>query len=81
MAGIDLRLAEVAVQSESITVGAGTLEPSLDMRNAEIFRRTLLSRDDQIFDALAAGINAGQHEGRGKSVEIRRFGFNLDMAA
>jgi hypothetical protein len=48
------------------------------MRNAEIFRRTLLSRDDQIFDALAAGINAGQHEGRGKSVEIRRFGFNLD---
>jgi hypothetical protein len=78
MAGIDLRFAEVAVQTESITVGAGTLEPSLDMRNAEIFRRTLLSRDDQIFDALAAGINAGQHEGGGKSIEIRRFGFNLD---
>src|SRR5205807_208801 len=44
MAGIDLRFAEIAVQIESITVGAGTLEPSLDMRNAEIFRRTLLSR-------------------------------------
>ena len=24
------------------------------------------------------GINAGQHEGGGKSLEIRRFGFNLD---
>lgn len=36
------------------------------------------SRDDQIFDTLAAGINAGQHEGGGKSLEIRRFGFNLD---
>ena len=27
---------------------------------------------------LDGGINAGQHEGGGKSVEIRRFGFNLD---
>ena len=27
---------------------------------------------------LNAGINAGQHEGGGKSLEIRRFGFNLD---
>ena len=27
---------------------------------------------------LGAGINAGQHEGGGKSLEIRRFGFNLD---
>lgn len=27
---------------------------------------------------LDAGINAGQHEGGGKSLEIRRFGFNLD---
>jgi len=29
-------------------------------------------------ETLAAGINAGQHEGGGKSLEIRRFGFNLD---
>ena len=27
---------------------------------------------------LDAGINAGHHEGGGKSLEIRRFGFNLD---
>src|SRR5262249_16396305 len=32
----------------------------------------------QIFHTLDAGINAGQHEGGGKSVEIRRFGYNLD---
>ncbi len=27
---------------------------------------------------MNAGINAGQHEGGGKSLEIRRFGFNTD---
>ena len=44
----------------------------------EVFDRTLFTRDDQIFHVLDGGINAGQHEGGGKSVEIRRFGFNLD---
>ncbi len=29
-------------------------------------------------ETLNAGINAGQHEGGGKSLEIRRFGYNLD---
>ena len=53
-------------------------EPSVERRNAEVFSRTLFSRDDQIFHALDAGIDAGQHEGGGKSLEIRRFGFNLD---
>jgi hypothetical protein len=53
-------------------------EPTVDRRNAEVFSRTLFSRDDQIFQVLDAGINAGQHEGGGKSLEIRRFGFNLD---
>src|SRR6185295_1822019 len=46
--------------------------------DGEVYNRTLLSRDDQLFKTLAAGINAGQHEGGGKSLEIRRFGFNLD---
>src|SRR5436853_6956268 len=27
---------------------------------------------------LNAGINSGQHDGGGQSLEIRRFGFNLD---
>lgn len=53
-------------------------EPTVERRNSEVFSRTLFSRDDQIFHVLDAGINAGQHEGGGKSVEIRRFGFNLD---
>src|ERR1019366_6653970 len=38
----------------------------------------LFTRDDQLLQQLNAGIDAGQHEGGGKSVEIRRFGFNLD---
>ncbi|MBI1895467.1 MAG: hypothetical protein HYS04_02865 [Acidobacteria bacterium] len=62
----------------SIVITASPLQPDIDRRNAEIFTRTLFSRDDQIFHVLDAGIDAGQHEGGGKSIEIRRFGFNLD---
>jgi hypothetical protein len=62
----------------TIVITASPLEPGIDHRNKEVFERTLFSRDDQLFHLLEAGINAGQHEGGGKSVEIRRFGFNLD---
>jgi outer membrane receptor protein involved in Fe transport len=54
------------------------VEVTIDRRNGEVIQKTLFSRDDQIFHLLDAGINAGQHEGGAKSVEIRRFGFNLD---
>jgi len=64
--------------SQSIVVTAQVAEPSVDLRNSEVFSRTLFTRDDQVFQQLNAGINAGQHEGGGKSLEIRRFGFNLD---
>jgi len=50
----------------------------IDRRNEAVYRDTLFSRDDQVFHTLDAGINAGQHEGGGKSLEIRRFGFILD---
>src|SRR3954454_18646011 len=62
----------------TIVITAKPDEPAIDRRDSEIFERTLFSRDDQIFHALDAGIDAGQHEGGGKSLEIRRFGFNLD---
>src|SRR5262245_25523913 len=62
----------------SIVITASTIQPDVDLRNAEVFQQTLFSRDDQVFHQLNAGINAGQHEGGGKSIEIRRFGFNLD---
>ena len=62
----------------SVSVTASPLGPEIDRRNGEVFRRTLFSRDDQLFHLLDGGINVGQHEGGGKSIEIRRFGFNLD---
>jgi hypothetical protein len=62
----------------SIVITATPVEPSIDRRNAAVFQETLFSRDDQVFHQLNAGINAGQHEGGGKSIEVRRFGFNLD---
>jgi len=37
-----------------------------------------LPPDELLEELLDAGINAGQHEGGGKSLEMRRFGFNLD---
>ncbi|HEX7318037.1 MAG TPA: TonB-dependent receptor [Pyrinomonadaceae bacterium] len=63
---------------ESVVIMDATLDPGIERRNEEVYRGTLFSRDDQLFDTLAAGINAGQHEGGGKSLEVRRFGFNMD---
>src|SRR5687768_12605591 len=62
----------------SIVITAKSIEPAIDRRDSEIFTRTLFGRDDQLLHVLGAGINAGQHEGGGKSLEIRRFGFNTD---
>lgn len=62
----------------SIVITAKPLEPAIERHDAEVFSRTLFSRDDQLLHVLGAGISAGQHEGGGKSLEIRRFGFNLD---
>ncbi|MGE0407531.1 MAG: carboxypeptidase regulatory-like domain-containing protein, partial [Candidatus Korobacteraceae bacterium] len=62
----------------SVLVTAPGLEPGIDRRNDAVYQNALFSRDDQVFDVLAAGINVGQHEGGGKSIEVRRFGFNLD---
>ena len=42
-----------------ITISATPLGPRIDMRNAEVFNNTLFTRDDQIFQILDAGINAG----------------------
>jgi hypothetical protein len=63
---------------QSIVITASGLEPRVDIRNDEVYKQTLFSRDDQLLETLNAGINAGQHEGGGKSLEIRRFGLNLD---
>jgi hypothetical protein len=63
---------------DSLVIMAAQPDPAVDRRNEAAFRDTLFSRDDQVFHLLDAGINAGQHEGGGKSLEIRRFGFNLD---
>jgi TonB-dependent receptor-like protein len=63
---------------ENLIISATALNPAIDQRNDTVYKDTLFSRDDQLMDTLAAGINTGQHEGGGKSLEIRRFGFNLD---
>jgi hypothetical protein len=65
-------------RQESLVITATALNPMIDQRNEAVYRNTLFYRDDQAFDTLAAGVNTGQHEGGGKSLEIRRFGFNLD---
>lgn len=76
--GIELRFGRLASASEVLTVIERIVEPSVDQRDAELFNRTLFTRDDQIFQTLGAGLSLGQHAGGGKSLEVRRFGFNLD---
>lgn len=64
--------------SASVTITDNTLAPDIERRNDSVYNNSLFGRDDQIIQTLNAGINAGQHEGGGKSLEIRRFGFNTD---
>lgn len=68
---IELRFERLAPRTESVVVSANA-GATVDFRSA------IFSRDDQVFQQLDSGIDAGQHEGGGKSLEIRRFGFNLD---
>ena len=63
---------------EKINITASTMEPAIEQREVQGLTRLAFTRDDQVFQMLNAGINAGQHEGGGKSLEIRRFGFNMD---
>jgi outer membrane receptor protein involved in Fe transport len=76
-ADVELQFLKVAAQNRVVMVSSA-LDPGIDRRNTEVYSNTLFERDDQLLQTLDAGINAGQHEGGGKSLEIRRFGFNLD---
>jgi hypothetical protein len=64
--------------TETVTIQADALTPQIEFRNDAVYKNNLFGRDDQLIQTLNAGINAGQHEGGGKSLEIRRYGFNLD---
>src|SRR2546423_13580548 len=66
------------VPGEYVEVTASPGDTPVETYIGELYKRSLISRDDQLMQTLNAGINAGQHEGGGKSLEIRRFGFNLD---
>ncbi len=63
---------------ESLVITATAADPAIDRRDGALYQNTLFLRDDQLLETLDSGINAGQHEGGGKSLEFRRFGFNLD---
>jgi len=65
-------------EQQTLVITATAADPAIDRRNDSFYKNTLFLRDDQLFETLDSGINAGQHEGGGKSLEFRRFGFNLD---
>jgi outer membrane receptor protein involved in Fe transport len=69
---------EIPKTEETLVITATAADPAIDRRNDSVYKNTLFLRDDQLFETLDSGINAGQHEGGGKSIEVRRFGFNLD---
>ncbi len=77
--GLQIKISYIVSSvNESVTIEADSVTPEIDRRNDTIYKNTLFGRDDQVIQSLNAGINAGQHEGGGKSLEIRRFGFNTD---
>lgn len=76
---VELRIRfDIPRVEESLVITASAPDPAIDRRNDSVYKNTLFLRDDQLFESLDSGINAGQHEGGGKSIEVRRFGFNLD---
>jgi hypothetical protein len=75
---VDIRFENLTAEHDSVVIVSSALDPGIDLRNGEVYKKTLFERDEQLLESLGAGINAGQHEGGGKSLEIRRFGFNLD---
>lgn len=64
--------------SETVTIQDDALTPNVEFRNGAVYANSLFARDDQLIQTLNAGVSAGQHEGGGKSLEIRRYGYNLD---
>ncbi|NNE64963.1 MAG: TonB-dependent receptor [Pyrinomonadaceae bacterium] len=86
MFGPDEKIADLRVRIEfvvppvveSVNIQADALAPMVDSKSGSVISNTLFGRDDQLIQSLNAGINAGQHEGGGKSLEIRRYGFNSD---
>ena len=52
----------VPVVHESVVITASSLDPGIERRSEEVYRSTLFSRDDQVFQTLNAGLIAGQHE-------------------
>jgi hypothetical protein len=75
---VEMQFGRVAAGHDGVVIVSSAEDPSIDLRNGDVYKKTLFERDDQMLESLGAGINAGQHEGGGKSLEIRRFGFNLD---
>ena len=71
------KFTELAGQ-KSVVIVSTTLDPGIEHQNDEVYKKMLFQQDDQLLETLDAGLNAGQHEGGGKSLEVRRFGFNLD---
>lgn len=63
---------------QTIVIKADSLEPQINRQDETLYKEGFPARDDQVLFQFGSGINAGQHEGGGKSLEIRRFGFNLD---
>ena len=66
----DLKFVRVSAQTTRLVISARNEEAAVDVQN--------ITRDDQLFRRVNGGIDLGQHEGGGKSLEVRRFGFNLD---
>lgn len=63
---------------DAVVIRAESIEPHINRQDETLYREGFPARDDQVLFQFGSGINAGQHEGGGKSLEIRRFGFNLD---
>src|SRR5690349_14378691 len=55
---------------DTVVIKAETLEPQINRQDETLYKEGFPARDDQVLFQFGSGINAGQHEGGGKSLEI-----------
>jgi hypothetical protein len=71
----DVVLSHLATQHQSIVITANKMEPAIDLRNAEVFNRTLFTRDDQV---LQPQCRNQCRPARAAASLSRSAGFNLN---
>ena len=64
----DLQFREISALTQSLVISAKSLEPEVDLRNSEVFDKTLFARDDQASADCRVHSRSAKQEVQGEGV-------------